>query len=790
MVRLKWMMVVAGVVAVTACKTAQTPPPAAPGDMGSPGVSTVPVTPSEPVNMLENSEFSGGVSAPWMPVIIPPAEAAAEIRDGAFCVDIKNRGMNNWDIQMTYRGLHIEKGHHYEVNAKVWADKDTSVRAKVGMSGPPYREYWNQGMAVGPEPKIMTASFSMNDASDSTAEFAFHIGGSLARLNNLPLTVCIDEVTLSDPQFVPTPKEPEPEIADVLVNQVGYLPGLPKTATVRLNGIGSVKWTLLKDGKKVVEGSTKGFGKDAASGDHVHIIDFSEWNVEGEGYVLAVGALKSHPFAISKKIYSKMKVDAQRYFYHHRANVPIEMPYAGAAEWAHPAGHLQDKSVPCLPEIGCSYSLDVSGGWYDAGDHGKYVINAGYAVWALLNAYERAVHVSKNSDAFADKTLNIPESGNGVSDLLDEVRFELEFMLAMEVPEGEPLAGMVHHKMHDEEWTAVPTAPFKDTVRRFLHAPSTAATLNLSAVAAQAARIWKDIDPVFSTKCAEAAKRTYAAALKHPDLLIGPDDNKGGGAYEDSRVDDEFFWAAAELYITTGEGKYLKALKKSPYFAKVPTNDDVRKTGWNERSAASWQYVSMLGNWSLLTAPSSLGAKDKTKIQNRLVAAADLGVKVISEEGYRIAFTSKPKPDYYWGTTYNAMNNLMLLAIAYDLTKNTAYRDALVEGTDYLLGRNSLDQSFVSGYGTRPLRHPHHRYFADQPPLYPPVPPGFIAGGPNQNFQDPRIQASVPKDAAPARCYVDHIDSYSTNEVAINWNGAFVWLTAVLDELASSTPEK
>jgi endoglucanase len=771
-------------VAAWACKTTQAPAPVETVQTVAETPQPKKEAPATPVNILGNSDFSNGVSAPWMPVILDPAKAEAEVKEGAYCVLITDRGVNNWDIQLSHRGLVIEEGHRYTVHAAIWATADTAARAKVGMAGPPYTEYWTQELAIGTTPKYFDGSFVKTRNTDSGAEFAIHLGGSLARSQNLPLSVCIDDVSMADPKYIKPKADVVLPKSDIRTNQVGYLPGFRKTATYRTDDKSPLQWTLKQNGNTVATGTTMVFGEDKASRENVHTIDFTDVKAEGEGYTLAVGDQESRPFAISKDVYKQMKIDALRYFYHNRSSMPIAMPYAAQEQWTRPAGHVSDSTVPCLPGSGCDYTLDVKGGWYDAGDHGKYVVNAGYSVWAMLNQYERALAFNKSAEAFGDKTLNIPESGNGVSDLLDEARYEIEFMLKMEVPAGNPLAGMVHHKIHDEDWTGIPTAPDKDPMKRFLHAPTTAATLNLSAVAAQASRIWKDIDSVFAKKCLEAGERTYLAAKKNPKMFAGPEDHKGGGAYEDNRVEDEFYWAASELYISTGDKQYLKELKKSPNFATIPTIDDVEKIGV-QRAAMSWQSTEALGTISLLTAPNQLGVKDRDKLLKKIKAAADLDVNVISKEGYRVALTALPEPDYYWGSNFVVMNNLMILALAYDLTKNDSYLTQAVEGMDYLLGRNTMDQSYVTGFGTRPLKNPHHRFFAAQAnPSFPPPPPGFMSGGPNQHLQDPRVLASVPKNCAPASCFVDHVDAYSVNEVAINWNAAFAWLAAYMDEAA------
>ena len=190
----------------------------------------------------------------------------------------------------------------------------------------------------------------------------------------------------------------------------------------------------------------------------------------------------------------------------------------------------------------------MTGGWYDAGDHGKYVVNGGITVAQLLSAYER------RPEEFKDGDQSIPEAGNGVPDILDEARWELDFMLKMVVPEGQPLAGLVHHKVHDAEWTGLPLMPQLDDKTRELHRPSTAATLNLAAAAAQGARLFRPFDAAYADRLLAAARAAFDAAERLPPLYAPAGDGAaGGGPYDDSQIADERVWAAAELYLTTGE---------------------------------------------------------------------------------------------------------------------------------------------------------------------------------------------------------------------------------------------
>ncbi|WP_344977678.1 glycoside hydrolase family 9 protein, partial [Salinactinospora qingdaonensis] len=176
-----------------------------------------------------------------------------------------------------------------------------------------------------------------------------------------------------------------------------------------------------------------------------------------------------------------------------------------------------DLSVPCDPSDDCDYSLDVSGGWYDAGDHGKYVVNGGISVHQLMSTFERTkVADTAQRGALGDGTLRIPEQGNGVPDVLDEARWEMEFLLSMQVPEGDPQAGMAHHKIHDAEWTGLPLMPAEDPQPRYLQPPSTAATLNLAATGAQCARIFEPYDAAFAADCLDAAETAWQAAQANP----------------------------------------------------------------------------------------------------------------------------------------------------------------------------------------------------------------------------------------------------------------------------------
>lgn len=573
------------------------------------------------------------------------------------------------------------------------------------------------------------------------------------------------------------------------VNQVGYFPGSEKIAVYKTPGITAQTWQLTQNGNTVASGLTMPQGVDAASGDNVHRIDFSTVTVNGGNLELKVGADSSYPFQISSTAFNGAFYDALKYFYHNRSGIAIETAHTGGgtyaddSKWARPAGHLNagankgDMNVPCWTGT-CNYSLDVTKGWYDAGDHGKYVVNGGISVWTLLNMYERAAYQARDtaatgefrlSTALVDGSLDIPESGNGVSDLLDEARWQLEFLLAMQVPEGQAKAGMVHHKIHDVGWTGLPLAPHEDGQQRALVPPSTAATLNVAATGAQCARIWRAIDPTFAARCLSVAERAWTAAQANPtDIYTGGYDN-GGGAYGDRTVTDDFYWAAAELYITTGDSKYLSTIN----------NYSITRTDFN------WADTELPGLMSLAMVPTTHSSGLRTTARQQIIAIADTHLETQNASGYLAPLSDK---EFYWGSNSVITNKLMLVALAYDFSGDTDYAEGVVKGLDYLFGRNTLSTSFVTGSGTKAVTQPHHRFWAGAlNSSYPWAPPGAMSGGPNAGLEDEVSAGQLSGCASrPATCWLDRIDAWSTNEITINWNAPYAWLLGFVNDYAGS----
>lgn len=595
---------------------------------------------------------------------------------------------------------------------------------------------------------------------------------------------------------------PAAKDSTIRMSQLGFERAGPKIATIVDPATRPLPWRVVDaGGKTVASGNTEVFGRDAASGDHVHIARFQSLQAEGTGYRLIVGAQQSRAFAIAERPYARLKYDALSYFYHNRAGEPLLPAYVARPDLARPAGNPKEiaacfagKDMAGTTWPGCGYRLDVTGGWYDAGDFGKYVVNGGIAAWTLLNAYERAEALkSPGRAAFADGRVRIPENRNGVNDLLDEARHEVEFMLEMQIPDGQTAevpvgpskpgapvtltkidaGGMVHHKVHGAHWTAFPSRPGDDTQPRFLYPPSTAATLNLAAVGAQSARIWRTIDPAFATVCFDAAQRAFKAALHHRDIYTtGSFD--GGGAYGDTDVSDEFYWATAELFTTTGNPAYLTALRTSSYALGGPTS------GKSATGDPNFANTAALGSITLATVPNKLPPEDLAKVRANLTAAAADYLRQAGTQGYGVPRTGD---NYDWGSNSGLLNRAMILALAFDFTGDWNYRNGVLQVLDYVLGRNPMDRSYVTGEGERPALNPHHRAWAvSLNPAYPAPPPGAIVGGPNSTAMVDPVAKTMQGTCTGQTCWRDDAGAYALNEVAINWNAPLFWVAAFIDD--------
>ena len=397
-------------------------------------------------------------------------------------------------------------------------------------------------------------------------------------------------------------------------------------------------------------------------------------------------------------------------------------------------------------------------GWYDAGDYNKYIVNAGVTVSTMLTFYENF------PESVPDNYLNIPESGNGVSDLLDEIKYELDWAETMQDTDGG-----VFFKLTSKSFSGF-IKPQDDTMERFVVGKSTSSALNFAAMFAQAARIWKNIDPVLSETYLQKAKLAWNWALKNPDVEFRNPEDIFTGGYGSNDFKGDFYWAGAQLYASTGEPAYLDYITANKVdFAFIPSEN------WKN-------YLKNLGYYALLVPGSKLPEPEKTSISGAILAEADIQIANLEKCPYR-----QPLNTFVWGSNSDVLDLGIIFAHAYKITNDKKYLNAAIETTDYIFGKNATGISFVTGFGSKSTMFPHHRLSAADG-ITEPI-PGWVAGGPNGEMQDGESERNPSglkyPSSAPAKAYLDVEGSYASNEIAINWNGPLVFMTGFLHLTAS-----
>ncbi|MGO8817236.1 MAG: glycoside hydrolase family 9 protein [Terriglobia bacterium] len=542
-------------------------------------------------------------------------------------------------------------------------------------------------------------------------------------------------------------------ISSIKVDQVGYPTSGRKIAMVSAPA-SSFAIKRASDNATVFQDKLSAGAADANSGDTLEAADFSAFHAPGTYYLEIPGAGQSWPFSVGADVYSRTFYLAMRAFYGQRCGTAVDLgpEFSG---YKHAACHLQGSFHASSGKAG---PRDNIGGWHDAGDYGRYIVNSGISTATLLWAWELF-------RAKLDRVkLNIPESGNGTPDFLNEVRWNLEWMLKMQDDDGG-----VWHKQTSEQFPGF-VMPEDDPLPSLVigtgSAPykSTCATADLAAVAAIAARAYQTYDPDFAAKNLQAAREAWAWTERYPNVTFRNPPGISTGEYGDTECGDERLWAAAELWRTTGESSYNKYFLDN-YAKYLP---DLRAP-----KAESWKEVAPMGLWAYALAPRPGGnAQARAAIRQGAVSAAHAIVDRTRRNAYRVSLIAT---DYSWGSNGLAADYGVQLLVTNALSPDPAFVEVAVDDLHYLLGRNTFSLSWVTQVGANPYRHPHHRPSgADKNP----EPwPGMLSGGPNAARQDAILQG-LPSGLPPAKVYSDNQESYASNEICINWQSMLVFLLA------------
>jgi endoglucanase len=549
----------------------------------------------------------------------------------------------------------------------------------------------------------------------------------------------------------PFPETGQGSSAHIRINQIGYYPDAIKEFVVADLPATSFQ-VMNQKGKKVYQGTLVPMGPWEMSGEEILVGDFSRFDTPGTYTLLLNTGDRSAPFAIGKDIFREAFNASIKSYYFQRASMAIDEAFGGI--YARASGH-PDLACPFHPSTGKeSGTLDSPGGWYDAGDYGKYVGNASISMGQMLNLLELF------PEAVADGRLNIPESGNGNSDLLDEIGYELDWVVTMQDSDGG-----VFHKLTARNFAGF-IMPEDYDLERLIIGKGTCASLNCAAVMAQASRILRNTDPDRAKELQASALRAWEWSLNHPDVAFRNPKDVSTGEYGDDQFSDDFYWAAAELYINTGKERFLKYLveNEEPYV---------------HQETNSWKYfIRNMGFHSLLANRDKIDPALAESLTKRHLELSDGILEKTETIPYHIGVDN-----FEWGSNSDVLNQAMILCFAHLLSGEKKYLDGAVRSVDYIFGKNATGYSFLTGYGSRQVMNPHHRP-SGADGIEAPV-PGFIVGGPNKYKQD-RHEVEYAS-GYPAQSFEDVQGSYASNEVCLNWNAPAVFVMGYLEQQYSLT---
>ncbi|GHV55591.1 hypothetical protein FACS1894182_00140 [Bacteroidia bacterium] len=537
---------------------------------------------------------------------------------------------------------------------------------------------------------------------------------------------------------------------NILIDQFGYLPNSVKTAVIKNPKTGSdnnqpfipgsvYRVINIQNSQPVFEGKPALYNTgatDTPSGDQIWWFDFSTVSVPGRYYILDVANnRKSYSFTIDEKVYNEVLKQAVRMFFYQRVGFEKEARYAGVG-WADGASHLkplQDKNCRLYNKPNdASTERDLHGGWFDAGDYNKYTNWAASYIETMLLAY------LENPNVWTDD-YNLPESGNGIPDLLDEAKWGMDWLLRMQETNGSVLCVM----------GLSGGSPPSSVTGQSLYGPATTmATLSAVKAFALGCKVYNRLGMTeYAEKLRNSALKAWEWAKQNPNVIFHNNSSGNGSAglaAGDQEIEESYnreavrITAALYLYEITGDKQYLSVFENG--YTVLPL------IAWNSDMQQYWSSDHFLCFYYL-----SLDGISET-VKNRIITALktafnrpDNYAGKLGKDGYR-SFIK----DYNWGSNKYKSDYGMTFYFFADRSlepaKNRQYADAAEDYIHYIHGVNPMGLVYLTNMNScgasKSLTEIYHTWFCDKSAkwdkagvsTYGPA-PGYLSGGPNENYK-------------------------------------------------------
>ena len=642
-------------------------------------------------------------------------------------IEMIHGGSSLESVSVSRQGFKLVNGHRYVITFSGSSDMDRSITLRV-YDPNDGTIYHDQTIDLTGQSQSYRIDFTYDGEDTYDAMVALFTGGSSTNYHTITINkLCLIDLSGSDPS--------------VKIDQLGYTPTATKRAIFSYNEGDFFNVVSIPSGQVVYTGAIIEQGYDMQSQDTVYYGDFTQLTTVGTYRIeTQIGGI-SYEFTIGENPYDGLEQGLLYVMYLQRCGSDVVSTMAG---YSHGICHDQ---LATLDSDGST--IDVSGGWHDAGDYGRYVNTGAKATLDLLLAY------SIHPQLFGDDT-SIPESGNTIPDILDEARYELEWIMKMQKSDG-------------SFYSKVATKVFADFISAendtdpliILGEGRTDIAAYASAVLAYASSIYQSFDSAFASQLWQAAQNGYAyvSRVSGGYIIDETPDGYDMGTYNDTDDRDQRFLLETVMFMVGHDYAHLQNALR--YLAM----EDL------DLSDAGWRNCGMYGLYFLAYQSNALDQGQLDMIHQRINQSMVAIGNTIASNGYNYS-----NEGYGWGSNGDVANDALIMALIYDLTDSNMVQTMGMATIHYLLGQNSLNRCFVIGFGSYSPTTLHHRMAISHSnaPYN-----GALVGGPDAYCED-EIAMQYCDLTAPAKAYYDDPNSYSTNEMAIYWNSSLLAALSIL----------
>lgn len=535
--------------------------------------------------------------------------------------------------------------------------------------------------------------------------------------------------------------------SDIAYCTAGYKPIMQKKASVNI-ACSAFQVVRVSDSTVVFSGAALGPLYTPDSVRNVYVLDFTPVVTPGTYYINVDGVGRTQNFEISDTVFQDVFKKVFLGMYMWRSGTAVSHTY-GSTTYSWNAGHMANANLYYSNDPYSNSYKDGTGGWYDAGDYGRYVGNVGITVWPMLMAWEDF------GDSINALTYGLPETAYGYPEYLQEIKWETDWLFKMMFADG---SGKIHDKLTSKNHTSMSVLPANDTSLMYFLPWSTYAAANFAGTMAMAARYFAPYDSYYAEECLNAAKLAFQVLIDNPTTVTF--DAYGLGFYTGIYNGDDAgnrIWAAAELFASTGDTVYRD------YF-------EARASGGNVQSIYDWNN---LVNMAMLTYyfcdRTGKNSAIVDKIRTNTINTANGIVNAINSHGYGRSMTN-----HWWGSNGVVARMSVILYSAFKMTGDYKYRYAGFELLNHLFGRNHFGRSQVTGIGLNPPLYPHDRR-CNSDGIAAPIPGYLVGGSHGSNNTDDPIIGAMAAGLPSAAYWADNVGSYSSNEIAINWQAGLIY---------------